>query len=101
MDGGALSPATVRRIHGVLHQALNAAVDRHLIVKNPTDDVTLPKKVTAAKTILNDKQLERFMEAIKADEHWHDFFYLEITTGLRRGELCGLMWTDFDAEKER
>lgn len=100
-DGGALSPTTVRRIHGVLHQALNAAVDRHLIVKNPTDDVTLPKKVTAAKTILNDKQLERFMEAIKADEHWHDFFYLEITTGLRRGELCGLMWTDFDAEKER
>ena len=99
VDGGALSPATVRRIHGVLHQALNAAVDRHLIVKNPTDDVTLPKKVTAVKTILNDKQLERFMEAIKADEHWHDFFYLEITTGLRRGELCGLMWTDFDAEK--
>ena len=100
VDGGALSPTTVRRIHGVLHQALNAAVDRHLIVKNPTDDVTLPKKVTAAKTILNDKQLERFMEAIKADEHWHDFFYLEITTGLRRGEICGLMWTDFDAEKE-
>ena len=99
VDGGALSPTTVRRIHGVLHQALNAAVDRHLIVKNPTDDVTLPKKVTAAKTILNDKQLERFMEAIKADERWHDFFYLEITTGLRRGELCGLMWTDFDAEK--
>ena len=97
VDGGALSPTTVRRIHGVLHQALNAAVDRHLIVKNPTDDVTLPKKVTAAKTILNDKQLERFMEAIKADEHWHDFFYLEITTGLRRGEICGLMWQDFDA----
>ena len=99
VDGGALSPASVRRIHGVLHQALNVAVDRHLIVKNPTDDVTLPKKVTAAKTILNDKQLERFMEVIKTDEHWHDFFYLEITTGLRRGEICGLMWTDFDAEK--
>ena len=99
VDGGALSPATVCRIHSVLHQALNVAVDRHLIVKNPTDDVTLPKKVSTAKTILNDKQLERFMEAIKADEHWHDFFYLEITTGLRRGELCGLMWTDFDAEK--
>ena len=99
VDGGALSPAAVRRIHGVLHQALNVAVDRHLIVKNPTDDVTLPKRVSAAKTILNDKQLERFMEAIKADERWHDFFYLEITTGLRRGEICGLMWTDFDAAK--
>ena len=61
--------------------------------------MTLPKRVSAAKTILNDKQLEQFMEAIKADECWHDFFYLEITTGLRRGEICGLMWTDFDAEK--
>ena len=39
-----------------------------------------------------------FLDA-EGDEHWHDFFYLEITTGLRRGELCGLMWTDFDAEK--
>ena len=27
------------------------------------------------------------------------FFYLEITTGLRRGDLCGLMWSDFDEKK--
>ena len=98
-DGGPLAGTTVRRIHNVLHQALDVAVNRHLIVKNPSNDVTLPKKVTTAKTILNDEQLERFMEAIKADVYWHDFFYLEITTGLRRGELCGLMWTDFDEKK--
>ena len=36
------------------------------------------------------------MEAIKHDAVWHDFFYTELTTGLRRGELCGLMWADFD-----
>ena len=99
VTGGPLAGTTVRRIHNVLHQALDVAVNRHLIVKNPSNDVTLPKKVATAKTILNDEQLERFMEAIKADEHWHDFFYLEITTGLRRGELCGLMWTDFDEKK--
>ena len=62
--------------------------------------MTLPKKETTVKTILNHEQLEPFMEAIKADEHWHHFFYLEITTGLRRGELCGLMWTDFDEMRE-
>ena len=99
VEGGPLSGTTVRRIHNVLHQALDVAVNRHLIVKNPSNDVTLPKKVTTAKTILNDEQLERFMEAIKEDVHWHDFFYLEITTGLRRGDLCGLMWTDFDEKK--
>ena len=90
-DGGPLAGTTVRRIHGVLHQALDVAVDRHLIVKNPTKDVTLPKKESTPRTILNDAQLERFLEAIKQDRQWHDFFYLEITTGLRRGELCGLM----------
>ena len=98
-SGGPLAGTSVRRIHNVLHQALDVAVNRHLMVKNPSNDVTLPKKESTVKTILNDAQLERFMDAIKADEHWHDFFYLEITTGLRRGELCGLMWSDFDEKK--
>ena len=98
-EGGPLSGASVRRIHGVLNQALKVAADRHLIVKNPTDNVTLPKREPSPRTILNDEQLERFMEAIRQDRRWHDFFYLEITTGLRRGELCGLMWSDFDEKK--
>ena len=99
VNGGPLAASSVRRIHNVLHQAMDVAVNRHLIVKNPTKDVVLPKKETPVKTILNDAQLERFMEAIQQDAFWHDFFYLEITTGLRRGEISGLMWSDFDEEK--
>ena len=33
------------------------------------------------------------MEEIKKDPVWHDFFYTELTTGMRRGEICGLMDT--------
>ena len=97
--GYQLSGATIRRIHGVFHQAMDAAVQENLIARNPTEGITLPKKKTAPKQILNDAQLERFLEVIRADSVWHDFFYTELTTGLRQGEICGLMWSDFDGRK--
>ena len=97
--GYALSGSTIRSLHGVFHQAMDVAVQERLTARNPTEDVTLPKKKSAAKQILNDEQLERFMEEIKKDPVWHDFFYTELTTGMRRGEICGLMWSDFDGKK--
>ena len=93
--GHALSPATIRSMHGVLHQAMDAAVREHLIAHNPTQGVTLPAKETTTKTILSNEQLTRFMDVIQSHPEWFDLFYTEITTGLRRGELCGLQWKDF------
>ena len=97
--GYALSGSTIRSLHGVFHQAMDAAVQERLTARNPTEGVTLPKKKSSAKQILNDEQLERFMEEIKKDSVWHDFIYTELTTGMRRGEICGLMWSDFDGKK--
>ena len=94
--GKELSNSMVRKVHMVLHQALNVAVRERLIVRNPTIGTTIPKKTYTEKQVLCDSQLERFMEAIKVDKYWYDFFYLEIMTGMRRGEICGIKWSDID-----
>ena len=96
--GHQLSDSMVHSIHAMLHSAMNAAEQAHLIVKNPTENVSVPKPSNPPKQILNDAQLDRFLEEIKKDKLWYDFFYTELTTGLRVGELCGLQWQDFDEE---
>ena len=94
-----LSSATIHGVHATLHHAIQAAVEQGLIPANPAAEVDPPKVIRQPMHILNEEQLDTFMEAIKADPIWHDFFYTELTTGLRRGEICGLMWTDFDVRE--
>ena len=91
-----LSSTTVHGIHTTLHHALRAAVEQRLIPTNPADEVDPPKVVRQPMNVLNEEQLDTFMAVIQKDPLWHDFFYTELTTGLRRGEICGLMWSDFD-----
>ena len=97
--GKGLSNATVRGIHMVLREALDSAVREGLIPKNPADGTSPPKIYRSEKQVLTKDQLETFMKLIEGDEEWYDFFYTEIITGMRQGEICGLRWEDFDREK--
>ena len=96
IHGKELSNSMVRKVHMILHQALNLAVRERLIVRNPTIGTTIPKKSYTEKQVLCDSQLDKFMDAIKREQYWYDFFYVEIMTGLRRGEICGIKWNDIN-----
>lgn len=96
--GNALADATICRVHCMLHSAMKTAAQEHLIPKNPVDGVTSPKPNYQPKQILNEEQMDTFLSAVDKDEIWRDLFYVELTTGLRRGELCGLKWQDFDED---
>lgn len=99
--GSGLSATTVRGIHTTLHHALKTAAEEGLLPTNPADKAIPPKITRTAKRVLNNEQLDRFLGALKGDPIWHDFFYTEMTTGLRRGELCGLKWETSTARRER
>ena len=101
IHGKTLADSMVRGVHMMLHEALDTAVKERLLAKNPTNGTTVPKCNYPEKQILGDNQLETFLEAIKGHEYWCDFFYVEVMTGLRRGEICGLRWQDINLEENK
>ena len=95
MLGDKVNPKTVKNVHGVLHSALNQAVQCGLIRMNPADRTILPKRTKADIHVLDEQQLLTFFEAIEG----HPFQYLYMTdlfTGMRQSELLGLQWPDID-----
>ena len=97
-----LIPASIAVIIGTLFISctfLFTGSRKRLIAINPTEGTVVPGCNYKEMTVLNEEQLEKYMDALTKDPVWHDFFYLELTTGLRLGEICGLKWEDFDEKK--
>src|SRR5919107_6145379 len=96
LDSG-LSPATVQKIHAVLHKALDQAASWSLVPRNPTESVKAPRPAPEEIRPLNREQAKALLEMARR-ERFEALYVLAVTTGLRQGELLGLKWEDVDLE---
>ena len=92
-----LAPKTVRNIHQMIGSAYNLAMEQKLVSKNPTQGCALPQVEHKEMKTLTADQLSAFFQEAR-DSGVYELYYLDLATGLRRGELCGLKWSDFDEE---
>ena len=89
-----LSPASVLYVHRVLHRALSQAVKWQLLYKNPAANVDAPRVRQQERSVLNTEQAWNIIEL--APEHLRIPILIAVTTGMRRGEIMALRWTNLD-----
>lgn len=95
-DGkGGLSAQTVIHHHRVLKDALHQAVRWRLLVRNPSDAVEPPRRQEREMQVLDDNQLGTLLKGA-AGKSIYIPILLAVTTGMRRGEILGLRWSDID-----
>jgi integrase len=93
-----LAPATVARIHAVLHKALADAERLELVQRNVASLVRAPRAERKDMMTFSPEQARLFLSAIRGDS-LEAFYVLCITTGMRRGEALALHWKDVDLER--
>lgn len=95
MDEKKLSPNTVIKHHNLLTNTLNAAERQEYITKNPMRAVSPPKKRQREAKFYTPEQLGILLDKA-VGTRLELPVYICAYLGLRRGELCGLRWSDVD-----
>jgi integrase len=100
-SGKFLSLKTVHNAFGLLHAALSMAVGLEYVGRNVCDvkaaKPARPATGAHAGKALSDDEIRRLLKTA-GSTRWHSFIVLALATGARRGELCGLSWTDVDLD---
>ncbi len=100
MQARGLSRNTVQRMHRVLHNALNRALEWGYVSRNVSSVVHPPTPKKYEFQPLTPEQVRRLLETALGTR-WEVLIALAVATSLREGELLGLQWGDIDLDARR
>jgi integrase len=102
MDGkaGGLSTRRLHMMHQLINGCLRKALKLRMLSFNPADEVELPSIQYKEFETFTEEEVRIYLETLREDR-LYALFLLELTTGLRRGELLGIPRDQFDPTKAK
>lgn len=96
----ALSGTTIQHYHRLISAILHTAVEWGVLFSNPCDRTESPKAEIKEAKYIDETQAATLIKALEnADEMHRAIIRLLLFTGMRRGEILGLRWSDVDFDK--
>ncbi|MBY0383850.1 site-specific integrase [bacterium] len=92
------NPVGTNLIMGVFKQVVNEAFKQEKIAKYPFADYAKVKEPKRDDHFMSAEEIEKFLDVNKDDPHYW-LYVIAMNTGMRRGELAGLLWDRVDFEK--
>jgi integrase len=96
MATAGLATSSIRQVHAIMRGALRQAMKWDLVDRNVATLATLPSLHQREIVPPTLAQVRALLLKAAEDPMLGTFVWLAATTGARRGELCGLKWSDLD-----
>jgi integrase len=94
-EGAGLAPRTVGHVHRLLHRVFGHAVKWDVIATNPLSAAEPPRVQRTEIEILAPDQIKTVLTALRG-RALYPVAVIGLATGMRRGELAALRWSDVD-----